>query len=245
MVIQKIIGDYFTGQGSRRDQVVIGTKVLWQPASGDPNGGGAGRKSMIDQLDASLRRLKTDYVDIYWLHNWDRFAPIEGQLAQTLDDFVGSGEVRYMASRILPCMENRRGLPSCRIFVAGRRSLPFSSNIRCFERTIEGEHVPMAEAMDMAVMRSLRRTALSGRYRRSAAAPTDAARAVITSAPSQSDYDVVGVLHPELQEELGASPAAVALAWLRTRPQSVPCCSVPAARTTRRKSCSLGRNAHR
>src|ERR1700710_3093375 len=74
---EKISGDFFARQKERRDRIVIGTKFFGSLHEGDPNGGGAGRKAIIHQLEASLRRLQMDYVDIYWLHNWDRAAPIE------------------------------------------------------------------------------------------------------------------------------------------------------------------------
>ena len=67
-----IIGDYLAGRPEARDRIVLGTKFFWNLRLGDPNGGGPGRKAVIEQLENSLRRLRTDYVDIYWLHNFDR-----------------------------------------------------------------------------------------------------------------------------------------------------------------------------
>ena len=80
---EKIIGDFFAqgaGKG-RRDRVVIATKFFCNLWAGDPNGGGAGRKSIVAQCDESLRRLQTDYIDLYYLHNWDRFTPVEETIA--------------------------------------------------------------------------------------------------------------------------------------------------------------------
>jgi hypothetical protein len=68
-----------------RERVVLSTKFFGNLHPGDPNGGGAGRKALIAQLEESLRRLQTDYVDLYWLHNWDRRTPIEKTL-RALDD---------------------------------------------------------------------------------------------------------------------------------------------------------------
>jgi aryl-alcohol dehydrogenase-like predicted oxidoreductase len=73
---EKIIGDFFAGQSARRERVVVGTKFFGNLHEGDPNGGGAGRKAIVDQCEQSLRRLQMDYVDVYWLHNWDRGVPI-------------------------------------------------------------------------------------------------------------------------------------------------------------------------
>jgi aryl-alcohol dehydrogenase-like predicted oxidoreductase len=89
-----IIGDYFARTG-RRDRAVIATKFLSNLYPGDPNGGGAGRKSMMAACEQSLRRLKTDYIDLYWLHCWDRHTPID-ETMRGLDDLVRSGKVRYV-----------------------------------------------------------------------------------------------------------------------------------------------------
>ncbi|QFY63119.1 aldo/keto reductase (plasmid) [Rhizobium grahamii] len=214
---EKIIGDYFAGQPSKRDRVVFGTKFFASLHPGDPNGGGAGRKSMIHQLEASLRRLQTDYVDIYWLHNWDKFAPIEETL-RALDDLVRSGKIRYIGLSDLPAWKTAEASVLSH-FRGWTPVIALQLEYSLLERTIEGEHVPMAEALDMAIMpwSPLKNGFLSGKYRRSAAMPADASRSMITGAPSEADYDVIDVLH-QVAEDVGASPAAVALAWLRTKP---------------------------
>ena len=98
---EKIIGDFFAHRRGNRDRVVIGTKFFGNLFEGDSNGGGAGRKALMQQCEASLRRLRTDYIDIYWLHLWDRTAPIEETL-RGLDDLVASGKVRYIGFSDLP-----------------------------------------------------------------------------------------------------------------------------------------------
>src|ERR1700743_3751669 len=82
---EKIVGDHLAARPGLRDRLVLGTKFFGNLHPGDPNGGGAGRKALLDQLEQSLRRLGTDYVDLLWLHNWDRTTPIEETL-RTLDD---------------------------------------------------------------------------------------------------------------------------------------------------------------
>ena len=82
---EKIIGDYVNRGGVRRDQLVIATKFTANLFPGDPNAGGASRKALTAACDESLRRLQTDYIDLYWMHAWDRFTPIE-ETMRALDD---------------------------------------------------------------------------------------------------------------------------------------------------------------
>src|ERR1700679_2660874 len=92
---EAIIGEQIGRHSSRRDRLVIATKFLTNMYRGDPNGGGAGRKSLISACENSLRRLQTDYIDLYWLHMWDANTPIEETMA-ALEDLVRAGKVRYL-----------------------------------------------------------------------------------------------------------------------------------------------------
>ena len=92
---EAIIGEHIGRHPSRRDRLVIATKFLTNMYRGDPNGGGAGRKSLVSACENSLRRLQTDYIDLYWMHFWDRFTPIE-ETMRALDDLVAAGKVRYI-----------------------------------------------------------------------------------------------------------------------------------------------------
>src|SRR3979411_348595 len=91
---EKLVGDFFAARPGLRERVVLSTKFFGNLHPGDPNGGGGGRKALIAQLEESLRRLQTDYVDLYWLHNWDRHAPTD-ETPRVLDDLVTAGKVRY------------------------------------------------------------------------------------------------------------------------------------------------------
>ena len=92
---EKILGDFFARSPGLRQRVVLASKFFTNLFPGDPNGGGAGRSAIIAQLHETLRRLRTDYLDVYWLHNWDRNTPIE-ETMRTLDDLVGAGKIRYI-----------------------------------------------------------------------------------------------------------------------------------------------------
>jgi aryl-alcohol dehydrogenase-like predicted oxidoreductase len=84
---EKIVGDFFAARPGRRRHVVLASKFFGNMFPGDPNGGGAGRTAIIAQLAESLRRMQTDYLDLYWLHSWDRNTPIE-ETMRTLDDLT-------------------------------------------------------------------------------------------------------------------------------------------------------------
>ena len=98
---QAIIGDHIGSNPSRRHRLVLATKFSSNLYSGDPNGGGSGRKAIINQCENSLRRLKTDYIDLYWLHNWDVHTPIEETMA-ALEDLIRSGKVRHIGASDTP-----------------------------------------------------------------------------------------------------------------------------------------------
>jgi aryl-alcohol dehydrogenase-like predicted oxidoreductase len=92
---EKVLGDFFARSPGRRQRVVLASKFFTNLFPGDPNGGGASRSAIIAQLHETLRRLRTDYLDVYWLHNWDRNTPIE-ETMRTLDDLVAAGKIRYI-----------------------------------------------------------------------------------------------------------------------------------------------------
>src|SRR5258708_12036613 len=91
---EEVIGRCLAGHPGVRDRLVIATKFAGNMFPGDPNGGGAGRKAVIQQVDNSLRRLGTDYIDLYWLHNWDRHTPLEETMS-TLNDLLRARKVPY------------------------------------------------------------------------------------------------------------------------------------------------------
>jgi aryl-alcohol dehydrogenase (NADP+) len=87
----KILGDWFAAHRGQREHVAVAWKFFSSLFPGDPNGGGAGRSSIIAQLHETLRRLNTDYLDLYWLHNWDRHTLIEETMRTLDDDLVRAG----------------------------------------------------------------------------------------------------------------------------------------------------------
>src|ERR1700689_4377320 len=90
---EEILGR-FVAEGKLRDKLVIATKFTFNAQPGNPNAGGNGRKNIYRALDSSLKRLGMDYVDLYWLHAWDKVTPVE-EVIGTLNDLVRAGKIRY------------------------------------------------------------------------------------------------------------------------------------------------------
>lgn len=214
---EKILGDFFARRPGLRDRIVLATKFFGNLHPGDPNGGGAGRKAIVDQLDQSLRRLQTDYIDLYWLHNHDWVTPVEETL-RTLDDLVAAGKIRYIGFSNTPAWYTAQA-HTIALLRGWTPVTALQVEYSLLERTVERELVPLALDSAMAVLpwSPLRNGFLSGKYTRHDGRPADTRRAAAVGSPSDSDYEVIDTLL-EIAEQVGGSPAAVALAWLRTRP---------------------------
>jgi aryl-alcohol dehydrogenase-like predicted oxidoreductase len=215
---EKLVGDFFAARPGRRERIVLSTKFFANLYPGDPNGGGAGRKALIAQFEESLRRLQTDYVDLYWLHNWDRRAPIEETL-RTLDDLVTAGKVRYVGFSDVPAWVAAQA-QTIALFRGWAPVSALQIEYSLLERTSEGELLPMAEALGMGVLpwSPLRGGQLSGKYLRGEGAPVGSARAELMGVPnSERDWAVIDAV-ARVAAEIGVSSAAVALAWVRSRP---------------------------
>jgi aryl-alcohol dehydrogenase-like predicted oxidoreductase len=214
---EKIVGDFFAHRPGLRERVVLSTKFFANLHPGDPNGGGGGRKALIAQLEESLRRLRTDYVDIYWLHNWDRRAPIEETL-RTLDDLVAAGKIRYVGLSDVPAWVAAQAQTIARF----RGWVPVTAlqlEYSLLERTPEGELLPMAGDLGMGVLpwSPLRSGQLSGKYVRDNGTPPDSRRAAMVDGPTDRDWDIIEAV-ARVAAELGVGSAQVALAWVRSRP---------------------------
>jgi aryl-alcohol dehydrogenase-like predicted oxidoreductase len=214
---EKIVGNFFAARPGLRERVVLSTKFFANLYPGDPNGGGGGRKALIGQLEESLRRLQTDYVDLYWLHNWDRRAPIEETL-RALDDLVAAGKVRYVGLSDVPAWVAAQAQTIAR-FRGWAPVTALQLEYSLLERTPEGELLPMAQDFGMGVLpwSPLRSGQLSGKYVRHNGAPADSRRVGLINGPTEHDWDVIEAV-ALVAAELGVSSAEVALAWVRSRP---------------------------
>jgi aryl-alcohol dehydrogenase-like predicted oxidoreductase len=213
---EKIIGDHLAKSG-KRDRLVVATKFSGNHYPGDPNGGGSSRKSILAACEQSLRRLRTDYIDLYWLHNWDKHTPIDETMA-ALHDLVRAGKVRYIGISDTPAWKTTQA----QMIAEFRSWTPFIGlqvEYSLLERTVEGELIPMARELGMGVTpwSPLKGGVLSGRYTRENAGKPQSDRAWAQSALNEQTYKVLDEL-AHVAKQLDTSPARVALAWVQGRP---------------------------
>ena len=215
---EKIIGDALGHDRGRRDRVVIATKFFGNLYPGDPNGGGAGRKAIVASCEQSLRRLRTDYIDLYWLHCWDKFTPID-ETMRALDDLVRDGKVRYLGFSDTPAWKVAQAQVMAQL-KGWSPLVALQIEYSLLERTVEGELIPMALELGLGVTPwgPLRGGALSGKYTRANAATQKADRGErVTAYLGEKGYALIDEL-TRIGGELNTSPAAVALAWVQGRP---------------------------
>jgi aryl-alcohol dehydrogenase-like predicted oxidoreductase len=206
--------------GSDRGEVLVATKVRL-PMGDGPNDAGLSRHHVIRSAEASLRRLGTDYIDLYQVHEWDGQTPLEETL-QALDDLVRWGKVRYVGCSNYAAWQLMKAL-----WIADRKDLtPFVSNQLYYSlqaRDIENEIVPLAidQGIGILVWSPLAGGLLSGKYRRDVEAPAGSRHLTDWSEPpvyeEEKLYDTVEEL-VAIGADLGVSAAQVALAYTMAKP---------------------------
>jgi len=216
-VAEEIVGEAL---GSRRDDVLLATKVRFPMGSG-PNDAGLSRHHLIRGCEASLRRLRTDHIDLYQVHEWDGQTPLDETL-EALDHLVRSGKVRYAGCSNFAGWQVMKALG-----IADRAGLPRFVSQQVYlslqERSAEYEIVPSAidQGLGLLIWSPLAGGLLSGKYRRGKQPPEGSRHLTDWNEPPVYDesklYDTVDVL-VEISEAHGVSAAQVALAWLLTRP---------------------------
>ena len=214
---EKIIGDFFHQGKGQRDRAVIATKFFMNLFAGDPNGGGAGRKAIVAQCEESLRRLQTDYIDLYYLHNWDRFTPVEETML-ALDDLVKSGKVRYIGFSDAPAWKVAQA-QTIAAFRGWNPLIALQIEYSLMERTVEGELVPMADELGLGVLPwgPLKSGKLTGKYTRANGAKMQGPRGARAGELTEKQYDIIDAVG-RIAAESNTDSAAVALAWLKSQP---------------------------
>jgi aryl-alcohol dehydrogenase-like predicted oxidoreductase len=210
---ETIVGRLLAG---RRDSFVLATKYSLSTRAGDLNAGGNHRKNLVQALEASLRRLGTDYVDVLWLHAWDYLTPVE-EVVRALDDQVRAGKVLYVGVSDTPAwivaqMQTIARLRGWSPFIG--LQIPYS----LVQRDVERELLPMARALGLGVTAwsPLGGGVLSGKYNE----PTGAEPRRLSGVDA-AKLDIARTV-AKVAEELGVPASQVALAWLRSRGGVIP-----------------------
>lgn len=211
-----------------RDEVVIATKFSFNAQQGNPNAGGNGRKNILRAIEGSLRRLQTDYVDLYLLHAWDCVTPVE-DVMRTLDDLVRSGKVRHIGLSDVPAWYAARAQTLAEIRGYEPPAV-LQLEYSLVSRNLEREHIPLAAETNISIVpwSPLAGGFLSGKYRRVDGKIVGSGRVfdfkdsgnptLEKFAKREKNWDVLDVVL-RVSSEIGKTPTAVALAWVMGRPQ--------------------------
>ncbi|MDI3282555.1 aldo/keto reductase [Polyangium sp. 15x6] len=219
---ETMLGKFIAERGAR-DRVVLTTKYTYGLEPGNPNAGGNGRKNMMRAVEASLRRLGTDYIDLYLLHTWDRLTPAE-EVVRTFDDLVRAGKIRYAGLSDVPAWYAARA----QTFAEAHALAPIVNlqlQYSLVERHIEHEFTPLAQTLGMGITAwsPLGGGLLSGKYRPSEGRGEGEGRLTKGDAGTQlglfteRNWGVVAAVETA-SKELGRSMAQVALNWTATQP---------------------------
>lgn len=204
-VSEQYVGEFVAAE---RDRFVVATKYTLSPRKGDPNAGGNQRKNMLQSLEASLKRLNTDYVDIYWLHMWDAMTPVE-EVLRGLDDLVRSGKVLYVGISDTPAWVIAKANAIAELRGWSRfEAVQIEYNLLL--RGAERELLPMARDFGLAALAFglLEGGELTGKYNRPTPDPKRHDQASARGKALASEI-------MKIAGEIGRSPSQVAINWVR------------------------------
>lgn len=214
---EAILGRLIASAGVR-DRVVLTSKFTNTVDPSDPNAAGNGRKHVMRAVEASLKRLGTDYLDLYLLHTWDRITPVE-EVVRTFDDLVRAGKIRYAGLSDVPAWYAARAQSLAEAHALTPMislQLPYS----LVNRGIEAEYPAMAQSLGMGLTAwsPIGGGLLSGKYRRTADGLAGDGRLGGGAQPvAERDWAVIEALE-QVAGELGRSMAQVAVNWVATQP---------------------------
>ena len=220
------LGEMLAENGAR-DRVVLATKFGFGATPGDPNAGGNGRKRIRKAIEGSLKRLRTDRVDLYILHVWDRVTPVE-EVAATLDDLVREGKVLHPGISNAPAWVASRWVTLADLR-GWARPVSLQLEYSLVSRSLEREHVPLAQELGLSVTpwSPLASGFLTGKFRREGgtikgigrvADMKDSGNPTIEKfSKRERNWTILETLL-RVSETVGLAPATVALAWVMSRP---------------------------
>ncbi|TGE29389.1 aldo/keto reductase [Hymenobacter metallicola] len=218
---EELLGRYVTDYGLR-DQLVLASKFSFNAQAGNPHAGGNGRKNVHRALEGSLRRLQTDYLDLYWLHTWDMVTPVE-EVLQTLGDLVRAGKIRYFGFSNVPAWYAAQAATLAAVHhVPAPIALQLEYSL--VSRTIEQEHVAAAQACGLGITpwSPLAAGFLAGKYEREGSGATGPGRLTGPNPFGNSKFTdhnwrVLETLR-DVAAQLQRPLAQVALAWTLAQP---------------------------
>ncbi len=212
---ETFLGEFLSGQ---RDKFVLATKFTSNMRKGDPNAGGNGRKNIHQSIEASLGRLKTDYIDLYWLHAWDGLTPAE-ETMRALDDLVQAGKILYIGVSDMPAWK----VAQSNTLAALRGWSPYVAlqiEYSLIERTVERDLIPMALDMGLGVTpwSPLGSGILTGKYSKDGGKSAGERRLKEDNTKLNERNLRIAERVQRVAKEAGRSPAQVALNWVAGRP---------------------------
>jgi aryl-alcohol dehydrogenase-like predicted oxidoreductase len=221
---EKYVGEFIA---SEREHFVLATKYSLKEKNGDPNRAGNHRKNLVQSLDNSLKRLKTDYIDLYWIHAWD-FSVHPEEVMRALDDQVRAGKILHIGVSDTPAWIVSRAQTIAEL----RGWTPFTAlqiEYSLIERTPERDLMPMAKELNIAVTpwAPLAGGLLTGKYTGEAKphtdiAPGERAQRLLEGQARLAEKNLaIARAVDELAKELGKPASQVALNWLRQQPGTV------------------------
>jgi aryl-alcohol dehydrogenase-like predicted oxidoreductase len=221
---EQLVGK-FLQETKSRDKVVLATKFTFNGQAGNPNANGNGRKNIYRAIEGSLRRLQTDYIDLYWMHAWDTITPVEEVIA-SLDTLVHAGKIRYYGFSDIPAWYLARAYTLAE--QQGREKIvALQLEYSLVERNIEREHIPAAQEMGLGVCpwSPLANGLLAGKYKRDdQSGPADGRLEILRKSGgtlferfTERNWKIVDALL-EVSKQMSRPPAEVALNWVATQP---------------------------
>jgi aryl-alcohol dehydrogenase-like predicted oxidoreductase len=209
---ERFVGEFISGD---REHFVVATKYTLFMRRDDPNFSGNHRKNMVQSLEASLKRLGTDYIDLYWLHAWDFTTPVD-EVMRALDDLVRQGKVLHIGISDTPAwiVSQANTLAELR---GWSRFAGLQIRYSLIDRTAEADLLPMARAFDMAVTpwSVLAAGVLTGKY--NGETPPKEGRAREGAAKVERNLKIAAAV-TEMAGEIGCTPSQLAISWVRRQP---------------------------
>jgi aryl-alcohol dehydrogenase-like predicted oxidoreductase len=220
---EQLVGK-FVNDSKSRDKLIIATKFTFNAQPGNPNAGGNGRKNIYRALEGSLKRLGTDYIDLYWLHTWDTVTPAE-EVLLTFNDLVKEGKIRYFGLSDVPAWYLAKMQTLAEAHSLHRISA-LQLEYSLVERNIEREHIPASQEFGLGICpwSPLASGLLTGKYKRDANGDSKGRLALVDKKHpgfqklfTERNFSIADTV-VEVAKSVGKTAAQVALNWVATRP---------------------------